>query len=80
MIIILRYTTSYHNIPTDVKVNIKDSNDVLQQTLSNDVTLSLVNNQLIIVNISSPVNLRTYFVEVTLIYPTGQFDHTINKF
>ena len=44
MIIILRYTTSYHNIPTDVTVNIKDSNDVLQQTLSNDVTLSLVNN------------------------------------
>ena len=42
--------------------------------------LSLVNNQLIIVNISSPVNLRTYLVEVTLSNPAGQFDHTINVF
>ena len=35
------------------------------------MTLSLVNNQLIIVNISSPVNLRTYLVEVTLSNPAG---------
>ena len=40
------------------------------------MTLSLVNNQLIIVNISSPVNLRTYLVEVTLSNPAGQFDET----
>ena len=57
-----------------------DSNDVLQQTLSHDVTLSLVNNQLIIVNISSPVNLRTYLIEVILSNPAGQFDHAINVF
>ena len=44
------------------------------------MTLSLVNNQLIIVNISSPVNLRTYFVEVTLSNLAGQFDHTNNVF
>ena len=39
--------------------------------------MSLVNNQLIIVNISSPVNLRTYLVEVTLSNPAG---HIINVF
>ena len=44
------------------------------------MTLSLVNNQLIIVNISSPVNLRTYLVEVILNNPARQFDHTINVF
>ena len=44
------------------------------------MTPSLVNNQLIIVNISSPVNLRTYLVEVTLSNPAGQFDHIINVF
>ena len=41
------------------------------------MTLSLVNNQIIIVNISSPVNLRTYLVEVTLSNPAG---HIINVF
>ena len=44
------------------------------------MTLSLVNNQLIRVNISSPVNLRTYLVEVILSNPAGQFDHTNNLF
>ena len=44
------------------------------------MTLSLVKNQLIIVNISSSVNLRTYLVEVTLSNPAGQFDYTINVF
>ena len=44
------------------------------------MTLSLVNNQLIIVNISSPVNWRTYLVEVTLSNPAGQFDRTNNIF
>ena len=44
------------------------------------MTLFLLNNQLIIVNISSPVNLRTYIVEVTLSNPAGQFDNTINVF
>ena len=44
------------------------------------MTLSLVNNHLIIVNISSPVNLRTYYVEVTVSNPARQFDHTINVF
>ena len=44
------------------------------------MTLSLVNNQLIIVNISSPVNLKTYLVEVTLSNPAGQFDHAIIVF
>ena len=44
------------------------------------MTFSLVNNQLIIVNISSSVNLRTYLVEVTVNNPAGHFDHTINVF
>ena len=42
------------------------------------MTLSLVNNQMIIVNISSPVNLRTYLVEVTLSNPARQFDDIDN--
>ena len=42
------------------------------------MTLSLVNNQLIIVNISSPVNLRAYIVEITLSNPAGQFDDIDN--
>ena len=41
--------------------------------------LSLVNNQLIIVNISSPVNLRTYLVEVTFSNPAEQFDDIDNS-
>ena len=42
------------------------------------MTPSLVNNQLIIVNISLPTNLSTYLVEVTLSNPAGQFDETNN--
>ena len=43
------------------------------------MTLSLVNNQLIIVNISSSVNLRTYLVDVILSNPAGQFDDIDNS-